>query len=65
MHNSTDIYENKNTVYLRDNETGYYDNILRTGGAIKADQVQYMDYRDRSPRLYLGKRCRRYYERYT
>lgn len=55
MHNSTDIYENKNTVYLRDNETGYYDNILRTGGAIKADQVQYMDYRDRSPRLYLGK----------
>lgn len=55
IHNSTDIYENKNTVYLRDNETGYYDNILRTGGAIKADQVQYMDYRDRSPRLYLGK----------
>lgn len=55
MHNSTDIYENKNTIYLRDNETGYYDNILRTGGAIKADQVQYMDYRDRSPRLYLGK----------
>lgn len=55
MHNSTDIYENKNTVYLRDNETGYYDNILRTGRAIKADQVQYMDYRDGSPRLYLGK----------